>query len=177
MHWTTCCGELVGAVGLFQGMIGSLILLPGEGLPFLQPVYTENQPGQKSLLFCDMGIYAGHKGLTPVLVSCKSGLLSAAGDLCRVDAVSAAARVHRGASQPPVPGDLGAEAGPGWLAVQQLGVSHGQPAGAPDEHLPGHLHPQCIPAAAHALCDQPQRQGQPLLSVHSKALLWVFLSA
>lgn len=85
--------------------------------------------------------------------------------LSRMDPVPIATRVHRGQTQPPVSGHTGAQAGPGRLAVNQLRLFHGEPAGAPVEHLPGERRAQCLPPAAHAVSHQPQGQGMSALSV------------
>ena len=63
-----------------------------------------------------------------------------------------------------MPGDPGAEAGPGGLADQQRRQLDGSPAAAHHEHLPGHLCAQRFPAPPHDVCHQPPRQGTPLPS-------------
>ena len=62
-------------------------------------------------------------------------------------------------------GHSGAQAGPGWLAQQQQRQLHGQPAGAPDEDLPGQGPAKCLPAAPHVVGHQPQGLGM-LASLH-----------
>ena len=91
--------------------------------------------------------------------------------LSRMDPVPIATRVHRGQTQPPVSGHTGAQAGPGRLAVNQLRLFHGEPAGASVEHLSGEYCAQCLPAASHAVSHQPQGQGMSALSVHVRKLL------
>ena len=81
------------------------------------------------------------------------------GDLCWLDNVPLTARVPKWANLTPVSGHSGAQAGPGRLAQQQQRQLHGQPAGAPDEHLLGQNCAKCLPAAPHDVSHQSQGLG------------------
>ena len=94
-----------------------------------------------------------------------AGRMWFSGNLCWLDTVPLTARVPKWANLTPVSGHSGAQAGPGRLAEQQQRQLHGQPAGAPDEHLPGQDPAKCLPAAPHDVSHQSQGLGM-LASLH-----------